>query len=251
MTISAERRYRAQFAAALLDRSGDAHPPGLDARAARRFRVHRNNVHGALIGALADAYPVVQRLVGEDFFTAMAREFLLQETARRPSLALYGAGFADFIDHFEPAASVAYLADVARLERARLESLHAADAEPLDASTLLNEGELVHTHFAPHPATRLIASLHPIVSIWLANQDDEAAASITAANEHALVTRPARDVQIFKLDGPGGAFTRALLQGATVESAYASATELAADFDVTAAFSRLLEAGAFAHAFMK
>lgn len=58
------------------------------------------------------------------------------ETTRGPSLALYGAGFADFVEDFEPAASVVYLADVARLERARLESLHAADAQVLDASVL-------------------------------------------------------------------------------------------------------------------
>lgn len=103
MTLRPEALYRAHFAAALVDRSSDAHPPDLDARAARRFRVYRNNVHGALIGALGDAYPVVRRLVGEDFFAAMAREFFLSETVRRPSLALYGAGFADFIDRFEPA----------------------------------------------------------------------------------------------------------------------------------------------------
>ncbi len=249
MTVGSEREYRARFAAALLDRSSDAHPPGLDERAARRFRVYRNNVHGALIGALADAYPVVRRLVGEDFFAAMAREFFLSETARGPSLALYGAGFADFVDQFAPAASVAYLADVARLERARLESLHAADAEALDASALPNEGDqLVHARFAPHPAARLVASRHPIVSIWLANQHDEAAVSITAASEHALVTRPAREVHVLQLDEPGGAFAHALMQGATVQSAYTSATAIAVDFDVAAVFSRLLQAGAFADA---
>lgn len=51
--------------------------------------------------------------------------------------------------------------------------------------------QLVHAHFAPHPATRLITSPHPIVSIWLANQSNVAAPNITAASEHALITRPA------------------------------------------------------------
>ena len=133
--------YRNDFAAALVDRAADAHPSGMDACAARRFRVYRNNVHGALISALADAYPVVQRLVGEDFFAAMAREFFLLESTRETSLALYGKGFAAFIDEFEPAASVAYLGDIARLERARLEALHALDAPVLDSSALPTDGE--------------------------------------------------------------------------------------------------------------
>jgi hypothetical protein len=54
-----DREYRARIADALLDASPAAHPPGLDPRAARRFRIHRNNVHRALRDALADAYPAV------------------------------------------------------------------------------------------------------------------------------------------------------------------------------------------------
>ncbi|MEO8121927.1 MAG: DNA-binding domain-containing protein, partial [Rhodoferax sp.] len=40
-----------------------------------RFAVYRNNVMVSLIDALADTYPVVQELVGEEFFRAMARVF--------------------------------------------------------------------------------------------------------------------------------------------------------------------------------
>ncbi len=252
MSIRCEHAYRVHIASAIVDESIDAHPPGLDSRAAQRFRVYRNNVHGALIGALSDAYPVVRSLVGEEFFAAMAREFFLSETVRGPSLALYGAGFADFIERFEPAASVVYLADVARLERARLESLHAADAEVLDPSVLPGDGDqLVHARFTPHPASRLIASAHPVVSIWLSHQPDAATTNITAASEHVLVTRPGFEVRTLRLDEPAGAFTHALMQGATVQTAYSSASAEPEEFDVVAVFSSLLEAGVFKHAFIQ
>ncbi len=247
MNTAPELEYRRAFARALIDPAADACPPGLDAAAARRFRVYRNNVHGALIDALGAAYPVTRRLVGEDFFAAMAREFLLSETTRERSLALYGAGFADFIDSFPPAAAVVYLADVAGLERARLEALHAADVPALEAASLPDDGNrLLGARFEAHPAARLIDSPHPVASIWQANQDGQTGGEISALREFALVTRPAFEVATRALDEAAGAFAGALLRGERVQDAYQAAAGSAGDFDVGAAFSRLLEAGAFA-----
>ena len=48
----------------------------------------------------------------------------------------YGGDFADFVEGFAPAASVPYLAAVARLERARVQAYHAADSQPLTADQL-------------------------------------------------------------------------------------------------------------------
>lgn len=97
-------------------------PPGLMAwngsDPARRFAV-RNNVMVSLIDALADSYPVTQDLVGEEFFRAMARLFVRTHPPRSPVLALYGAGLAEFIESFAPAAVLPYLADVARRDAAR------------------------------------------------------------------------------------------------------------------------------------
>lgn len=81
-----------------------------------RLAVYRNNVVGSLIDALADAFPVAQQLVGVAFFRAMAGVFARQAPPRSRILAHYGEGFAEFIEGFEPARSVPYLADVARLE---------------------------------------------------------------------------------------------------------------------------------------
>ena len=249
MNTAPESDYREAFAAALVARDPQSHPPGLDAGAARRFRVYRNNVHGALIGALADAYPVLRRLVGADFFAAMAREYFLSESSRAPSLALYGAGFADFVESFAPASGVVYLADVARLERARLESLHAADAPALDYGDLPKDGgRLLALRLVPHPALRLVESQYPIVSIWRVNQSGHGQREIIAARESALVTRPAYAIETDLLDEPVAALTRALMAGAAVGDACRQAAGLAGDFDVGAAFSRLLEAGAFLRA---
>ena len=63
-----------EFGAAILDARRPP-PRGLvgpdGAPSARRFAVYRNNVVVGLIETLKDAYPVVHRLVGAEFFRAM------------------------------------------------------------------------------------------------------------------------------------------------------------------------------------
>jgi len=125
---------QAAFADALLARDVDC-PPGLrtwnGSDPGRRFAVYRNNVIVGLVDALADTYPVVQAMVGDDFFRAMAREFVRSQPPTSPVLAGYGAGFAAFIEGFAPAAGLPCLADLARLEWLRVEVYHAADVAPL------------------------------------------------------------------------------------------------------------------------
>lgn len=249
MSARPDREYRARIAAAIMDPSPEAHPCELDAAGARRFRIYRNNVHRALDEALADAYPVVRRLVGDPFFFAMAREYARSERTRPPSLALYGRGFPRFVETFPPAASVEYLADVARLERAWLEALHAADAPSLDAATLATAGEaLVQVRFTPHPAARLVASPHPVVSIWRANRDGAPSLEIAACAEHALVTRPALTVRVTRLDRVAGGVVRRLMDGASAADAFGHAAATQPPLEVTTLFASLLEAGAFTRA---
>src|SRR5215470_344359 len=107
--------------------------------AAVRGAIHRDSddrnddVAADLMSALATRFPVVQRLVGEEFFSRMARIYLRREPPRTPALRHYGATFPAFIDSFEPTGTLDYLGDVARLELARERAYHAADAAPIGA----------------------------------------------------------------------------------------------------------------------
>src|SRR5260370_20802436 len=66
---------QSRFAAALLD-SGRAVPSGLTswsgALPVRRFAIYRNNVVTSLVRALAARFPATSKIVGEEFFAAMA-----------------------------------------------------------------------------------------------------------------------------------------------------------------------------------
>src|SRR4051794_33123660 len=121
------------FAAALTDPAAPA-PAGLTtARGSsdpKRFAVYRNNVVAGLGKALETRFPVALSLVGAEFFRGMARAFIEAHRPRLPLIAEYGDELPAFIEGFAAAASVPYLADVARLEALWSRAYHAADAMP-------------------------------------------------------------------------------------------------------------------------
>jgi hypothetical protein len=239
----------ASFARALVDplRPAPAATRRRDGRLVeRRFAVYRNNVAVALIGSLEARYPIVRRLAGDDFFRAMAGAYVAAEKPRSPALIHYGNGFPDFVAGFPPAASIAYLADVARLENAWVEAYHAAEASALglDALAAIAPDALEALRFRPHPAARLLSFAHPAASIWAASQGDgEPRAPEAWSAEEALVARPDADVVVRVLPPGGFAFAAALFSGASLGEAAALA---AADgFDLGAHLIGLVEAGAF------
>jgi hypothetical protein len=102
----------------------------------RRVAIYRANAAAAIAKALAAAYPVVRRVVGDEFFDGLARAFRCGTPSTSGDLGDYGAGFADFLAAFPPARALPYLCDLARLEWAAHRAYGAADAPPWEAGTL-------------------------------------------------------------------------------------------------------------------
>ena len=169
--------FETSFARALLDPQAPM-PFGVgtenNATPVRRFAVHRNNVVAGLIGTLRARFPAVEKIVGEEFFAAMARVFVTATPPRTPVLTTYGDEFADFIAAFEPARELAYLADVARLEAARTRAYHAADAVPIDTNRFaaLDPDAVSDIRVNLHPSAEIVRSRHPIVTIWAMNSSE-------------------------------------------------------------------------------
>lgn len=103
---------------------------------AARFAEYRSNVVASLVTALGDTFPVINELVGQEFFHAMARVFVAEAQPHGTVLTFYGETFPDFITDFTPATSVPYLADFARLEMLRVHLYHAHNALPIEQGAL-------------------------------------------------------------------------------------------------------------------
>ena len=229
-------------------------PPGLLAwngsDPGRRFAVYRNNVMVSLIDALADSYPVTQELVGEEFFAAMARLFVQAQPPRSPVLALYGEGFADFIEAFPPAVGLPYLADVARLEMRRVQAWHAADAAPLterELARLLADASLSLARFGLQPSLGVLRSRHAVVSLWAAHQADDVAAALAQIAvdqaEAALVLRVGLEVDITRIGEGAAAFVGGLQQGLAFGAAAGQALAVEPEFDLAATLGMLIRGG--------
>ncbi len=235
-----------EFVRALLD--PDLPPPaGLkathDLPPLRRFAVYRNNVVVGLIDALAERFPVCLRLVGEEFFRAMALRHVRRSLPRTPLLFEYGEDFAEFVAGFEPARSLPYLPDVASLEYAMGRACHAVDATPLPLDLVrslpLERLEAATASF--HPSTQVVPSDYPIVSIWRANMATDPPRSLTLDHaEDALVVRPRLDVEAHALPSGGSAFIETLMGGGAFGEAASAASRRAKDFDLTANLRMLL-----------
>lgn len=235
-----------RFAAALLD-PGLAIPPSLigpdQAPSARRFNVYRNNVILGLVEALGSAFPAVQRIVGDTFFAAMARTYAALEPPRSPVMLDYGDTFPEFVNSFGPARRVPYLADVARLERAWLEAYHAAESCPIAITSLciVDTRQLPRVSLSLHPSLRVIRSTFPAVQIWRMNIDGgiPSAIDIRVGGEHAVVVRPAADVEVIQVEAGTATFVQHLGYGASIARALSEAQAEDADFDLAAAWHDL------------
>ncbi len=232
------------FAAALLN-PDLPQPDGLlgpDGRAAgKRFDVYRNNVAQGLGKALEAGFPAVLALVGPEFFRAMALEFLREHPPTGRIMMLYGAEFPAFIAEFPPAQGLGYLSDVARLEQAIRESYHAADTDPLPATTLaaLPEAVLLASRFQLAPSLKLIRSQWPVGTIHAAATKAGPAPLMRA--EAVLVTRPDFDPIVQVLPEGGGGFVAALMAGGCLAEALA---DVPADFDLAAVLSLFIQTNA-------
>lgn len=140
-----------------------------------RLQVYRNNFRLSLTGNLAAIYPVLKKLVGEQFFNYACKEFIRDYPSRHGNLHEYGVEFADFIEHFDPARSLRYLADMARLEWAYHEVFHEAAGGRLDTQALQNVKPEHYPDivFFLHPATRILESRYPLIDIWQTNQEEK------------------------------------------------------------------------------
>lgn len=228
------------FTEALLDPARPV-PPGLvgpgGAPAGKRFSVYRNNVAVSLTEALRTAFPVVRRIVGEEFFDAMAGIYLRAHPPSSPVLMFYGSEMPAFLEAFAPVAHLGYLPDVARLELALRRAYHAADAAPLVPVTLPPD-RLMAAQVVFAPAVQLIRSRWPLHAIWRANTAAGAPAPVMRA-EDVLVSRPGFDPTAQLLPQGGGEAVARLLAGEPLGTALE-----AAEADPAALLAVLIGGGA-------
>ena len=247
------------FAASLADGPDAPVPPSLlpylvadHVAADERLAVYRNNARHNAREALRAVYPVVEQLVGARFFDRAADRYAAAHPSASGDIHAFGGQFAAFLAAFEPAAGLAYLPDVARLEWAMHEVFHAAAAPPFPLERLAGVAESGHAmlRFVLNPACRLVASAWPVHRLWALHQPGavwDEAFDIHAGGVDLLVRRNGYEVELEPLAPAGFALLGRLAAGQplgvaleAMQETTAAATPEAAAFDVASFLQRHL-----------
>jgi len=216
--------------------------------ALERLAVYRGNVAGNSAKALANTYPVVRKIVGEEFFDGLAREYARAHPATSGDLNEYGWQLAEFVAAFAHTRDLAYLPDVARMEWLAHRAYYAADAAPLDPARLAAVPEADYAELCPvlAPACALLASPWPLAHIWTVHQDDyagEFAVDLDSGPDRILIHRPRWRVVVASLAPEEYRFLGCALEGDPLGHALAAALAEDLGFDLPAALARWVAAG--------
>ncbi len=197
--------------------------PSKTLAANERFHVYKNSSQLAMIDSLQAIFNVTYRLVGEDFFSEMVRQYCDKTPSRSPDRSEYGRLFPRFIAKYRYARALPYLADVAHLEWYYHEALHGPDASQLDFSYLasLIESNEAKIRFHLPENSHLFSSTYPILQIWKNNQataTTDKKVTLDQGGEQVIVWRQALNTMIEPLTKAEASVLDSINRGLSIEA---------------------------------
>jgi len=163
--------------------------------ATERLDVYADMYFYRLRDCLAEDFPKVETVLGADHFHNLATDYLLAHPPAHFSLRELGRALPDFLATHGLAREFADIADLARLEWARVDVFDEADTAPLTRDELLEKGAAAPETFGFGlvPATRLLQLAATVLPRWkrIENGDDDVPAAAAPQSERgtALVWR--------------------------------------------------------------
>ena len=213
-----------------------------------RFNIYRNNFYVAVINVLKERFPVTERIVGEDFFKATAREFVERTPPKGQSNLSYGCTFPEFLQSFPPVSDLPYLADVARLEWARFEAAISEDQPTVTSQDFsgINPAHAALVKLNLHTSTHVLTSDFPVYDIWRTNHEDDEVQSLrdSAGSQAVLIARSHKGIEVHQIPVAGVRFMEALTSGSTLGQAFERMSNQLSPNDMSEILALLLATGA-------
>ncbi|MGH8337315.1 MAG: HvfC/BufC family peptide modification chaperone, partial [Gammaproteobacteria bacterium] len=170
-----------------------------DARltAVERAAIYADAYFYRLLDVLKEDFPATLAVTGEDEFHNLITGYLIAHPSTEPSLLYAGCYLADYLDQPPMLARWPFIGDLVRLERALIESFHAADAPALERAAV----QSIPPHQWPalllklHPATHLLRLQWRVEEIVRAGDQNSTTTEAAAAPVTMLVWR--RHARVF------------------------------------------------------
>jgi len=217
-----------------------------------RINIYRNNSFITLSRALAKNFPVLCRLVGQNFFDHLAEKYVEKYPPVTPLLMSYGANMPEFLKGFDAVKDLSYLADVARLEHLWTMSFNGPDATGFDLGLIskMDPERFDDLIFKFLPNMQLMSSVFPILDIWLANQEGAQKSEdidLDSGPCYLVIFRKAQVVEIMTLDLANYTFFEFLGSGETLSCAAEKVTTKYPGFNLQAAMNNIVQNSMIEH----
>ena len=172
--------------------------------AQERFEVYKTTARSVHVAALLDSYPVCRRILGDQFFKLIAKQYFLEVCSCNPDLNNYGGSFAGHIAYLYATRNelkqLPYLPDLARLEWCYQNAYYVADETEFDIqkfqqSSQLKQADLILS--LQHGVTPL-TSRFPVYEIWSMHQEGNKviAISLESTQQYFCISRRDNRVNI-------------------------------------------------------
>jgi hypothetical protein len=204
-----------------------------DIALAERLKVYRSNIVGGITDNFAKTFPLLDKLVGEDFLKQMVRAFVMKHPPSAGCLNHYGEEFPDFIRNYEPAQELPYLPDMAALELALNTAYNAPDDEALSADSLsaLAPEALGDVVLLLRSSAILVSSCYALDALRAYCLSPEGEPPYLLQNCYLLVYRPKLAVEIVPLSVGEFSLLESLSRGRALGEAVAKVLERDGTFD--------------------
>lgn len=212
---------------------------------AERIAIYRGNLQAIWTNALRNAYPVIEQLVGADFFAQLAVLYAEKYPSQSGDLNEFGWHFSAFLEVEESVVDFPYFAAVAALEWQVHRNYYAADAQAIRLSDFLaNAGESAsECTLQFHPAVSFFHAVFAAVPIYLAHQYAEVQVIDVDLQtpSFAIVSRDGWRPHVTQLSQAEYVALSVLYQGQTLGDAFEAALDIVSDFNVAHALQSWFE----------
>lgn len=221
-------------------------PPGT---AAPGFGIYVGNVAGNRVKALASAYPVCAKIVGEAFFDELARAYARGHAPDGGDLNAYGCQFPKFAAEHSVTRDLPYLPDVARMEWAAHRAHFADDSVPFDPARLADVRPEQQARLALKLSANasLMVSQWPLGRLWAIHQDayaGEFSVDFETGFDRILIWRPRWRAMVASVAPGDYRLLAEAGRGAALGDALAATADAVPAFDAAAALVRWVSRGA-------
>ncbi len=197
------------------------------------LQIYQNNLFSNVTRALRTTYPLIVKLVGDEFFPLAARAYCKQYPSRSHNLDDYGAYFGSFLAEFEPTRSLIYLPEVAEFEWACHEASFAVEHAPLAIEALqkVTPDLYEHLHFILHPMIRVMKCDFPLLRIIeLCKGEINEEINLESGGVNLLISRKDNSLSLIQLSDADCQFLTLISENNSLKDALEATLALDSEF---------------------